>query len=41
MEDGKLNVKVPKENTKIEARVRYEGFDTWSEWVSSDASVRV
>ena len=39
LEDGKVKVEVPMEITKIEARVRYKGYDNWSGWVSSDVPV--
>ena len=39
LEDGKVKVEVSMEITKIEARVRYKGYDNWSGWVSSDVPV--
>ena len=28
-----------RENAKIEGRIKYEGFDNWSEWISLDKPV--
>lgn len=35
LEDGKIKVLVQKENTEIEGRIRYEGYASWSPWISS------
>ena len=34
IEDGKITVELQPENAEIEARIRYEGFDSWSVWIS-------
>ena len=41
LRNGKITVEVPSENTKIEARIRYEGYGYWSEWFFSDAPVSI
>ena len=37
--DGKVTVELQPENAEIEARIRYEGFDSWSAWICSDQKV--
>jgi len=37
LEDGKMTILVPKENTKIEGRIKFKGYDVWSPWISSDS----
>ena len=39
LEDGKITVEAPQENSKIEGRMRYQGFESWSPWISSDSPV--
>ena len=39
IEDGKITVELQEENVEIEARIRYEGFDSWSVWISPDQPV--
>ena len=39
LEDGKMTILVPKENTKIEGRIKFKGYDVWSPWISSDSPV--
>ena len=38
---GKINVEMPNKKTNLEMRVKYQGFDGWSQWqwVASDALV--
>ena len=38
---GEIIVKVNSEDPKIEARIKYKGFDDWSRWISSDLPVSV
>jgi hypothetical protein len=38
LDDGKITVFVPKENTKIEGRIKYKGYD-YTPWISSDEPV--
>ena len=37
--DGQISVEAQKEMSKIEARIRYEGSNAWSQWISSDVQV--
>ena len=37
--DGKIVIIIKSENTKIEARIKYEGFHNWTKWISSDMPV--
>ena len=39
--DGKIALLVKSEYAKIEARIKYEGFQNWTEWISSDIPVSV
>ena len=39
IEDGKVTVELKPENADIEARIRYEGFDSWSAWIEADQPV--
>ena len=39
IEDGKVTVELQPENAEVEARIRYEGFDSWSAWISPDQPV--
>ena len=39
LEDGKITIIATIENTKIEGRIKYQGFDSWSPWISSDVPV--
>jgi hypothetical protein len=39
IEDGKVTVDLQLENAEIEGRIRYEGFDSWSAWISADQPV--
>ena len=40
---GKINVEMPNKKTNLEMRVKYQGFDGWSQWqwVASDSLVRL
>ena len=38
---GKIALIVKSENAKIEARIKYKGFQNWTEWISSDVPVSV
>ena len=37
--EGEITVKVDSENAKIEARIKYKGFEEWSHWISSEIPV--
>ena len=37
--DGKITVKVKSVDAKIETRIKYEGFENWSDWISTDRPV--
>jgi len=39
LENQRISVIVPKENTKIEGRIKYKGFE-WTSWVSSDSPLK-
>ena len=39
IEYGKVTVELQPENAEIETRIRYEGLDSWSAWISSDHPV--
>ena len=36
---GKLWLNVKSENAKIDARIKYEGFEDWTDWISSEKPV--
>ena len=38
LDEGKITVFIPKENTKIEGRIKYKGYD-YTPWISSDDPV--
>jgi len=40
LEDGKITVIVPQEDTEIEGRLKYQGYDSWSPWISSDSPLK-
>ena len=37
--DGKICVELKSSSAEIEARIRYEGFDSWSPWIATDEQV--
>ena len=39
LEDGKITMKILGEDAKLEGRIKYKGFENWSEWISSDKPV--
>ena len=39
IEDGKVTVELQPENAEVEARIRYEGFDSLSVWIEADQPV--
>ena len=39
IEYGKVTVELQPDNAEIEARIRYEGSESWSVWISSDQPV--
>ena len=39
LKDGKITVSVPKESTEIQGRIKFYGFDLWTNWISSDSPV--
>ena len=39
LQDGKLWLNVKSENAKIDARIKYAGFEDWTDWISSDKPV--
>ena len=39
IEYGKVTVELQPDNAEIEARIRYEGFDSWSAWISPNSPV--
>ena len=41
IQDGKIALIANSENIKIEARIKYKGFQNWTEWISSDMPVSV
>merc|ERR1719430_495858 len=36
LEDGKITVEVPNGDYKIEGRIQYQDFNTWTPWISSE-----
>ena len=39
--DGTIALEVPGEDTKMEGRIKYEGYEEWSEWISSEDPVSI
>ena len=39
LQGGKLRLNVKTENAKIDARIKYEGYKDWTDWISSDKPV--
>ena len=39
LQGGKLRLNVKTENAKIDARIKYEGFKDWTDWISFDNPV--
>ena len=39
LEDGRIKVNVEQENTEIKGRIRYQGYESWSPWISSFSPV--
>ena len=37
--EGKICVELKTSSAEIEARIRYEGFDSWSPWIATDEQV--
>jgi hypothetical protein len=37
LEDGKMTMEVPVEDCRIQGRIHYTDFHTWSPWISSDS----
>jgi len=40
LEDEKITVIVSQENTEIEGRLKYQGFETWTPWISSNSPMK-
>ena len=39
MHDGVISVQLHSENDEIKARIKYKGFENWSQWISSELPV--
>ena len=39
IQGGKLSLNVKSENSKIVARIKYKGFEDWTNWISSEKPV--
>ena len=39
IQGGKLRLHDKSENSKIDARIKYEGFEDWTDWISSEKPV--